>query len=334
MNNFILVSSKYEQCNIKSHDIINIHLPKYCNTVYVNSNEAINFIINNNNKNNNIILYHHFYVQSVNEHDFHVDIIKFLHSFENILSNIVIFAFDWWRESSFRERPRREHTELIFKAKNYKVIVNSQNLEQLNNFHNINYDEYKDNIIFNKFWSCYNLSNLEFNYAPINKLLLSGDTCGRYPERVYLRKILSICNLIDGLPRTINQDSKNNNYNKNLNKYIACFSSSVYVYNFSTNKLENTNLILLKTYEILAAGSLLVMPISEKEYVKEIGLIDNLNCCFINFNENEQDVIEQINNILNLENINEIRKNGQKLAIEQLNSSNKFDELKKFLIKI
>lgn len=325
LNNYLLISSEYEQCNVKSHDIVNIYLQKYCDLIYVNSQEAIKFIKNNNKKENNIILYHHFYVNNVFEHDFHVDIIKFLHKSDNILSNIVIFAFDWWRELPTRERPRREHTDLIFKAKNYKVIVNAKNLEQLNYFHNINYNEYKENIFFNKFWSCYNTSFVEYNNLPIKKLLVSGDTCGRYPERIYLKNLLLSCDLIDVLPRTINKDSINNNYNLNLNKYIACFSSSAHVYNFSTNKHENINIILLKTYEILAAGSLLVMPYTEKEYVKEIGLIENLNCCFINF---EKNVIEQINDILNLININQIRKNGQKLANEKLTSYYKFCELK------
>ena len=44
MKNYLLNSLEYIECNIKSHDIKNIFLPKYCEVLNVNTNSAINFI--------------------------------------------------------------------------------------------------------------------------------------------------------------------------------------------------------------------------------------------------------------------------------------------------
>ena len=52
----------------------------------------------------------------------------------------------------------------------------------------------------------------------------------------------------------------------------------------------------MKTFEILATGSLLVMPKKEEEYLKKYGLIHNENCYLIDFSKN---IIEQINYIFN-----------------------------------
>lgn len=124
-------------------------------------------------------------------------------------------------------------------------------------------------------------------------------------------------------------NSINNNYNKILNNYIACFTSSVYIYNKTEKKVSNTNMILLKTFEILASGSLLLMPLSEEKYLEKIGIINNKNCILLDFNK---DLNEQINFILdNLEYINNIRYNGYLFGKNELNSDNKFIEFDKLI---
>lgn len=332
MNHYLLNSSEYEQCNIKMHDLVNIYLPKYCKTIYVNSRQAIEFIEQHNETNVNIILYHHFYVKSDLEHDFHVDIIKYLQSKEDVKCQIVIFAFDWWREPVTRSRPRREHTDLLFFANNYKVIVSTLNLEQLSTFHNRNFKPYEHNIFHNKFLYCYDSSYIDFNSNPIKQLLVSGNTSERYPERHRLIKLTPFSLNIVQRPRNIVEDSNNNNFNMDLNKYIACFSSCIYIENFSTNKLENIHSVLLKSYEILAVGSLLVMPECEKEYIKQIGLMDRKNCYLINFNDTDANIIRNIDDMLNDPSIDKIRREGQILAKTELNSLNKFNELKHILL--
>ena len=111
-----------------------------------------------------------------------------------------------------------------------------------------------------------------------------------------------------------------NNYNLKLNEYIACFSSSVYT---------NLNVILLKTYEILAAGSLLVMPITEEIYLQKIGLYNMQNCYLIDFTK---DIQQQINNIFaKINTTNKIRLNGYYYAKSNFTSFNKFIEINKII---
>jgi protease II len=76
---------------------------------------------------------------------------------------------------------------------------------------------------------------------------------------------------------------------KRLSKYITCFTSSVH----------DTHCILMKVFEILSSGSILIYPKKEEEYIQNIGLVDRKNCFLINFNENIQ---EQINFVLSYEN--------------------------------
>ena len=127
-------------------------------------------------------------------------------------------------------------------------------------------------------------------------------------------------------------DVKNNtnNYNLILNKYFACFTSNVYVQkNDEFKKFYNTHILLLKTFEILGSGSLLVMPKKEENYLKKYGLIHNENCYLIDFNKN---IIEQIHFIFdNINKYNIVREKGQKLAKEKLNSVLKINEIKKLL---
>ena len=109
-------------------------------------------------------------------------------------------------------------------------------------------------------------------------------------------------------------------YNKRLNSYFACFSSSVYFWN------KNTHIILLKTFEILGSGSLLVMPMKEKKYILNIGLKHMHNCYLIDFSKN---LDNQINYIFsNIDLFNRIRKNGRLHAIKHLNENKMINEIK------
>ena len=103
---------------------------------------------------------------------------------------------------------------------------------------------------------------------------------------------------------------------KRLSNYIANFTSS----------FKNSHCILMKVFEIISSGSLLLYPKREEKYLKEIGLIDRENCFLIDFNKNIQ---EQINFVLAKENreyINKIRKNGYEYSKVYNNSllMNKF----------
>ena len=246
-----------------------------------------------------------------------------------------IFAFDWWREPLSRKNifHRRRHIDLLFKANNYIVIASdSLNLEKLNSFHNSNYTKYINNIHFNFHWYCYINSFINFNENPIHKLLISGDLCDRYPQRKMFIKYFNKCKFIENYKRNIFGDGNNNNYNKKLNSYVACFSSSAYVKNLSNNKIENTKFLLLKTYEILATGSLLVMPLIEKKLLEEHGLFHYKNCYLIDFSKKEDIILNEIQQMLNDPNIHKIRKEGQNKAMKDFTSENFFNEIKHILL--
>ena len=74
---------------------------------------------------------------------------------------------------------------------------------------------------------------------------------------------------------------------------------------------HNTHTLLQKTFEILAVGSLIVIPQTEKQILEDIGLIHNQNCYLID-KENVLLSIEDIFN--NVEKYNKVRKAGQEFA--------------------
>ena len=321
--------------NPKAHEILYKYLYKFCEIRYFDIFGIKKFINANNNE--NIYL---FYYAEIHITPFHINFIKFLHNFKNLKINIIIFTFDWWFV------PHKLHNLFIsevFKAKNYKVFCYCYNIEQLNFIHRFNYNNYKENIILSNNWCCYSKSFCKYKKNTINKLLLSGRISANYPERVILNNLKF--NKIKKY--NYNKSDKmrnNNNYNLELNKHFACFTSSVYIKRkligaknndkfYSSKKMfgpiHNTHMILLKTFEILASGSLLVMPKKEEEYLKNFGLINNVNCYLIDFSKN---IKNQINHIFNnIENYNIVRKKGQELAKEKFNLDNKINEIKKLL---
>lgn len=81
----------------------------------------------------------------------------------------------------------------------------------------------------------------------------------------------------------------------------------------------NAHTILLKLFEILASGSLLISHYKEP-YLRKIGLVKGEHYLTLNFNYNN-DMNKQINNLLkedNISNINKIRYNGSLLVAQNL----------------
>lgn len=318
MKKYYLNLSYVENLNNKSHDIFNNYIKKKYKELKIDKiNDLIDFLKNNDNNSIKIICYFQTSTKNnyfLNELGFHLNKNKYLCEF-------IFFTFDFWS---------LDHS--FFKVNKYKVICFARNIEQLNVYHNFNFTKYKENIIFINYWCCYNTSFIKFNENPIKKLLLSGAMYKQhYPERRRLLRLNIVANYKHTGYRKIDNLDKQNiqTYNLELNKYFACFSSSVYVKSLTSNKSENTHAILLKTFEILAAGSLLVMPLKEEEYIKEIGLENMINCYLIDFSK---DIQSQINYIFeNIELFNKIRREGQIHAKENLNSTKKIEELKSLI---
>lgn len=320
-NIYVIHEKGYKIYNQKIHDLINIHFKEFRNLT-LTLLETKDFIINNNTCDVKIIFYYH------SAPNFGHDILKFIRSYD-IKCQIYIFSFDWWiRTTEYWDDHRRYIVE-IFKADKYKIITFADNIKQLNAFHNYDYTPYQSNIIFNNIWSSYNSSIMRFNNEPLNQVLLSGSLSRAYPER---QKIKNINNVYYHVKTEAEINSNIDTYNQTLNKYLACFTSSVYVPHLSTGQLRNTNLILQKVFEILASGALLLYPLKEEEYIKSIGLINGQNCYLIDFSQNIQEQINKVLDPTHRKNIDNIRYNGYIHATTHLTSERKFKEIKEIIM--
>ena len=320
-NTYVILKENSNIINEKCHDLLNIYFKNNYNVLYLSCNNSINFLCNNS-QNKDIKIIFNILEEIDDAEDYKNNLLDFIQS--NIFyCKIFFILFDWWKIRDDNHIKQNIFMEKIYNANNYKVISYSNNIEQLNSYFNKNFNTYKENILHINLWSSYNTSFINFNENPIEKILLSGATSFYYPERITM---LNINNVIYYEYNNNDITSFNNNYNQELNKYIACFTSSVYIYNETENRIKNTNLILLKTFEILASGALLLMPYSEEIYLQKIGIINGENCILLDF---DKCLNEQINNILNINNrinINNIRYNGYLHAKNNLTTDKKFNE--------
>jgi len=311
MKKTIIIRQKYSMnANPKSHSFFKMLQSKYI-TINLEEKDIKKFINDYNNENVTIIFYQNGYDGQYNFILNLIDIIK-----NSIMKAcFIFFSFDYW---IWENEKNYKLFNNLFKSTNFKVFCNAYNINQLNKLHNFNYNKYEKNIIFGNIWNCYESSFINFNTNPTYKLLVSGAVSKKnYPERYIFKKSdnKNIC-----LYKYNYHDLKdNNNYNLTLNKYFCSFSSSVYVKIYNENTYVNTHCILLKTFEILSSGSLLVIPKSEENFIKKIGLEHNINCYLIDFNKNINNQIDYIFN--NIEFYDSVRLNGYKLANDKLNDN-------------
>jgi hypothetical protein len=318
--------------NPKSFELYNYYFYNNYKIVNKNINNIINFI-NDKNKKDNVILF----IYDIILNEFDLLVMNFIQNKNNkFYCNFFILTQDWWNTSHKSNKYFNNIITNIFKSNNYKIFVQVNDIELLMDFNGQNYSNFKDNIICYNYWGIYKNSIIEFNNNPISKILISGNlSTNKYPERFFLsnldNKNIYVYNYNNNDVLSIN-----NNYSKELNKYLCCFSSSVYVRNRKYKKIMNTHTILLKNYEILASGSLLLVPNYEEIYLKKIGLIQGEHYLSLNFNYNNNDMNKQINDLFNkdnLEKINKIRYNGYIYSINNLTNKQRFEELNKIFIQ-
>ena len=326
MNNIKIVIPKNTNLyNMKAHKDIHDYYEK----IIIDINQ-LEILLKMNYK----LLFFIYFEQKLNiqtiQVNFYLKLIKLLNELKEIKASIFIFTCDFWNYPKNIGNNNKINiiNENIFKAKNYKVITACQDIKNLNYFHCSDYSEYKNNIFFKNIWSSYTSSFCEYNVNPIKKLLLTGSIAKNYyKERILL--LNSNIKYLEYYKKNKNDMNiqLNNNYNLTLNKYFASFSSSVHVPPKNTCNFVNTHIILLKTFEILASGSLLVCPKIEEDFLKKYNIINNETCYLIDFDE---DLNEQINSIFNnLDKFNKIRKNGQELAKSNFNSQKIIDFINK-----
>lgn len=301
MNNFYVVTKKdTEFLNNKSHELLNKYLKIKYNHLDLNESETIEFITNNNKPENKIILF----FDNVIDY-YHINVLHYIKSIE-IKSKIFISTIDWWKIPDPGREMQHYFISEVYKATNYKVLTFANDVNQLCEFNGEDYTPYAHNIISINKWSAYSESFVDFNNNPIEKILISGQTnemC--YPER---HMMLSVNNIVHYQYNT--NDFNTNNYSMVLNNYLCCFTSSVYLFNVMKQQKMSTNMVLLKTFEILASGSLLIMPLAEEETIKKFGLINNVNCMLLDFTRDLNEQVDYVLDPRNREHINNIRYNG------------------------
>lgn len=307
MEYILLYNENHNLININAHSIIKYFYKK--EKLKILDFKNIKLFLENN-KNSKLFIFFYIYINW----NFGYDLINFIkNEMINKNNKIFIFTDDYWNTGS-----NIKYLNIIFDTQNkYKVFTSSHSIDNLliyctrSSSYKNSIIKYRNDIIYFNFWCCYNDLNIKENHKPINKLLISGRTWNKvYTPRYLLSKLKNCVTLNYSQNKSIVINKKNldyyyknvniNPYSLELNKYIACFSSSVY----------NTNVILLKTFEILESGSLLVLPLSEKKYIKEIGLIDRHNCWLIDFNKDLQIQVDEILVPSNRYLVDVIRRNG------------------------
>jgi hypothetical protein len=153
--------------------------------------------------------------------------------------------------------------------------------------------------------------SITFNETPKNKIFQSGHVAWSYPFRQYVASLNH-----EGLEKMPHQGWRKQveggnaqiiglNYYKKLNEYLCCFTDAL-TYRY----------IVLKNFEIAAAGSLLLTDkIVEKE-MNELGFIDRETCIFCN----KETFLEKVDWILdprNREAVDAIRRAGMTLVRER-----------------
>lgn len=322
MNNISVISKNINLLNIKAHSLLTVYFKKYYNTYMFNEIDSIEFIKKNNTQSNTII----WYIDNIID-DYHINILNYIKNLE-IKSKIFIFTIDWWKIPDPGREKQHYFISNVFKCNNYKVITFAYNIEQLNEFNNEDYTPYKNNIISINLWSAYDIAFTNYNENPIEKILISGQTNEQcYPERY---KMTFAENIIVHKYNTSDIHSNDNNYNKILNNYLCCFTSSVYLYN-KDNIKKNTHMLLLKIFEILASGSLLVVPSTEIEFLAKIGLKNGEHYLAIDFDKNLNDQINWLLDPIHRDYINKNRYNGYIFCKNNLTTDKKFNEIKNII---
>jgi hypothetical protein len=261
-----------------------------------------------------------------------VEIIKFSDYLSPMIKIYCNVFSDWWCNPGLDiSHPEFNFYNLnAFYYSRIRYIV-CTDYKTLGFFLNKNLEEYKKNIISWDMHNCYDNCFVTLNNNPINKILVSGSIhCTAYPERHKLINFNNVC--IKERGDDVWTDEKA--YSEYLNQYICCFSSSICPYNMTTNKQEYSGLILLKTYEILGSGALLLSPLDQKDKLAKIGLIEDVNCMFVDMSDDNK-IQEKIDFILDEQNrnfIDNIRKNGQDHGINYLSSKKKAEMLKNLII--
>lgn len=220
---------------------------------------------------------------------------------------------------------RHQYRDYLYKnVKNYKLItpcIDNQDFILWGEKNGYNIDNVSIGLC--PFY-CYHI--MPFNKKPIKKICFWGKIDPTYQERVKLRRLKF--NNVDIIPyKTFNGNNDYKRYLSRLNKYICCIVTGVNVFRNSA--------ILMKYFEVLSTGALLIASKKDIVMMNKIGLVHAKNCFICNFDDNKN-IRQSINYIINPKNknlIDRIRKKGYELG-KKLSATNKYNELQLFNNKL
>lgn len=183
-----------------------------------------------------------------------------------------------------------------------------------------NLKKYIHNYKYLQFNYYYKGMEIEFNPNPKNMVLLSGNIHGDiYPERLQLKNM----NHPKVEELKFNQVS---NYIQELNQYICAFVSNVSHFDSISKLKTSINVYLLKYFEVLSSGALLLSDNKIEKELLQLGLKHGENC-FISSMYKISTSINYITDENNKKEINKIRLNGYNFYKEyKLRMEKEFDE--------
>ena len=331
MEDKIYIFSKDRPNNQKSQDFYYKYIKKNYknieNKFLQNDSILTNFLDQNLDKKLKIVF---FYMRSTNN----LKYIKLIYKkYSKSKNTFYFFSWDWWNIPS--------KSFLNFKSKNIKFIsVWPKNRNLINNLiyplykNSTNHNDLDTRCLYFRLHSVYDKSIVKINNNPINKIGLAGalsDSRKLFLDSYKYRWFIKDNKYVEILKRDNGMKVNNNNFNKRLNNYLCNFTSSIHFLNVLTNKFQCINIALLKIYEILGSGSLLLFPLQEEDVTKDLGLINKKHYYLIDM---EADLDSQFSYLLDPKNrneVDEIRKNGQKFGIENLSSKQLIEEFIKLI---
>lgn len=301
-----------------------INNPKFKFIENLNIEQTIDFLKSKINEKEECKIIFPFICTIININSYTEKMIKIINLIDhiNIPDNIQIYFFttDPWINKN-----NKNYLQLLYNSNKINVIITILDIDDFK----IHKDNIHTPIIKNKNILCYNLNHLftdaiiNINNSPINKIALSGDNKKTgYPGRNKFHRIMT--KYPDKYKRLKKIESeysqKNNNFNMRLHKYLCNYYDGVFNYNHS--------IPLMKIFEILGSGSLLVYNINQQPIFDKFKLIDGIHCMSININ-NKRSLIRKIDYILHPDNrniIDKIRKQGQQYAIKNFSAKQKYEE--------
>lgn len=311
--------------NIEDFNIINKYIDK---TKNYNLADTKKFLLENKNNTDITILIRNCYSICINNNKlvtstFFNELIPFI--YKNIFNlKFIILTNDWWIRGPIL------HTNMIniiFKPPSNINVLTFSSEKVISKFHNVSYSSYKNNIHKLLHHTASEKNIQKYNKNPKNQISVFGNyNNDYYPLR---NKIL-----VDN-PNVIKYGKLSMDiFLATINDSFACFTTSVNPFNFSTNKNESSNCILLKVFEILAGGSLLLYPKDEEQYLNEIGLYDKQNCWLIDMNKNIPEQCSYITDPNNRDELEKIRFAGYNHAITNLTTEKLLKPLIEYFEKI